>query len=240
MKIRIGNDVQLKVSLSLGEEVEHTNIQSMRAIFVNATLKDKIKEEFKKKNRFIGRFPIEPFVDEFTPCNCCINSMGYPRYNVKVFNEYNGFGVNPDWNKSLPVKEMPIFEYQSEVYRTGDPSAVKVLFPAEAQVQIGKYDLILVVNIFQSGFKNNVRTITVDFKNVFELVSSSEEADMVDPVLIELNNTSEGYEPYDVYVVSGKYSNDDIHLTSDIKLKRNDMGTVNIDVSPINGWYVEE
>ena len=67
MKIRIGNDVKLQVNLSLGEGVDYTNIQSMRAIFVNATLKEKLEKEYIKKNRFIGRFPIEPFVDESTP-----------------------------------------------------------------------------------------------------------------------------------------------------------------------------
>lgn len=234
MKIRIGNDVQLKVSLSLGEGVDYTNIQSMRAIFVNATLKDQLEKEYKKKNRFIGRFPIEPFVDEFTPCNCCINSMGYPRYNVKVFNQYNGFGVNPDWDKCFPVGEKPITEYQSEVSHTSNARMVNVLFPAEAQRFVGQYDLILTINIYQAGFKNNIRTITVDFKNAFELVETSSEADIVDPVQIELNNQSESDQSSDIYIVSGTYSD------NDIKLRRNDNGVINVDISPVSGWYEGE
>ena len=86
MKIRIGNDVKLQVSLSLGEGVDYTNIQSMRAVFVNTTLKEKLEKEYIKKNRFIGRFPIEPFVDEYTPNAYCINSNGNPRYHVRVYN----------------------------------------------------------------------------------------------------------------------------------------------------------
>lgn len=230
MKIRIGNDVKLQVSLSLGDEIDYTNIQSMRAIFVNTTLKEKLEKEYIKKNRFIGRFPIEPFVDEYTPNAYCINSNGNPRYHVRVYNQYNGFGVKPNWDKCLPIGEMPVLEYQAEVMHTQDPQIVKVLFPAEVQKYLGVYDLVIVANVYEPGFKGNIRTITVDLKNAFELVSSSSEADINDPVQIEINNTSDTEPQQDIYIVSGSYSN------NNIQLRRNDNGVVSFDIQPVN-WY---
>ena len=107
MKIRLGNDIRLKVQLTYGEE-DYANIQSAQAFFINTTLKNKLKEEYKKKNRFIGRFPIEPFVNEFEPSAYNINSAGYPRYRAFVSNRYNGFGVKPCWKEDAPVKDSDI------------------------------------------------------------------------------------------------------------------------------------
>lgn len=108
------------------------NVLTARAFFVNTTLKEKLEKEYIKKNRFIGRFPIEPFVDEFEPCCRNINSVGYPNYRAYVHNTYNGFGVNPDWKKSMPIRDVDITKYQSEVERTVDPDTIIVTFPAEA------------------------------------------------------------------------------------------------------------
>ena len=233
MKIRIGNDVKLQVSLSLGDEVDYTNIQSMRAIFVNTTLKEKLEKEYIKKNRFIGRFPIEPFVDEYTPNAYCINSNGNPRYHVRVYNQYNGFGVKPNWDKCLPIGEVPILEYQAEVMHTQDPQIVKVLFPAEVQKYIGIYDLVIVANVYEPGFKGNIRTITVDLKNAFELVNSSSEADINDPIQIDVDDTYDTEPKQDIYIVSGSYSN------NNIQLRRNDNAVVSFDIQPVE-WYEED
>jgi hypothetical protein len=43
-KVRIGNDIRMKVRLSFGEE--YANILSVRAIFINKTLKDKLEKEY--------------------------------------------------------------------------------------------------------------------------------------------------------------------------------------------------
>ena len=36
------------------------------------------EKDWKNKSRFIGRFPIEPFTDEYLPTAYDINSSGYP------------------------------------------------------------------------------------------------------------------------------------------------------------------
>lgn len=113
---------------------------------------------------------------------------------------------------------------------TQDPQVVNVLFPSEVQKYIGMYDLVVVVNLYEPGFKGNIRTITVDLKNAFELVNSSSEADINDPVQIEINNTSNTEPKQDIYIVSGSYSN------NNIQLKRNDNGVVSFDIQPVS-WY---
>jgi hypothetical protein len=83
MKIRIGNDISLKIQLTFGDS-SSANVLSAEAFFVNTTLKNKLEREYKKKNRFIGRFPIEPFTNEFEPSEYCINSTGFPKYKAFV------------------------------------------------------------------------------------------------------------------------------------------------------------
>lgn len=235
MKIRIGNDVQLNIQLTLDGTEDRANIQSLRAIFVNTTLKEKLQKEYKKRNRFIGRFPIEPFVDEFEPNEYCINSTGYPKYNVTVYNQYKGFGVKPDWNNSFPVKQQPITEYYAEVNHTQIQDVVSVLFPGEAQLYEGSYELVVIAKVYQAGYKNNIRTVATNYKNVFELVKDSQEEGVNNPVQIEIVNSDNTEVPQDTYVVSGSYSN------NQIKLRRNDNGIINVDVEPIMiGWYEDD
>lgn len=222
MKIRIGNDVRLNISVTLGNEVDYTNIQSMRVIFVNSSV---------AKNRFIGRFPIEPFSDEFTPDQYCVNSLGHPKYRAKIRNRYNGFGVYPDWNKCLPVEQPIAIEYQNRVVNIDNPQSVSVTFPAIAQKHVGIYDIIIIANIYDQSYEHGIRTTTVDVKNVFELVSSSQEADTVGPVQIDIDDNTTTSDVDDIFIVSGSYSN------NDIRLRRNDNGVINIDVSSISGWY---
>jgi hypothetical protein len=131
-KIRKGNDIRLKIQLKLTGTEDFANIQSLRAIFINTTLKKKIESEFIKKNRFIGRFPIEPFVDEYEPNAYNINSTGYGKYRAFVFNEYNGFGLKPNWKKSMPIRDVDMVEYFAPVTSTQDAKIKIVDFPAEA------------------------------------------------------------------------------------------------------------
>lgn len=247
MKVRIGNDIRLKVRINANVNLwrfgdafpvqfntGNTNIQFANVYFVNATLKAELEKEYKRKNRFIGRFPIEPFVDEFEPSAYNIHSTGYPKYKAFVFNEYKGFGVNPCWKNTFPIKEVDAVEYLACTERTSNPGEIIATFPAEAQLKVGKYDMIIVAKIFAPGYMNNVRTITLDYKNVFELVNSLSESDTDIPTDIDIDDPTtepEVSDVTDVYVVSGQYRNNSINI------KRNDNRTINIDVSPISGWY---
>lgn len=230
MKIRIGNDIRLKIQLTFGDS-SSANVLSAEAFFVNTTLKNKLEQEYKKKNRFIGRFPIEPFTNEFEPSEYCINSTGFPKYKAFVMNSYNGIGLRPNWKNVAPIKEMEYTVYRTGISRTVDPSIVVVTLPASAQLYEGEYELVVTAKVFDQGYANNERTVTANYKNVFELVSDSEGESVNNPVHIDIVNTSSEEPLNDVYVLAGRYNNNSIHLS------RNDNATVNIDISPITEWY---
>ena len=237
-KIRRGNDIQLKIQLRLNNSDEFANIQSLRAVFVNSTLKDKLEKEYIKKNRFIGRFPIEPFTDEFEPTAYNVNSTGRHCYRVFVHNQYNGFGVYPDWKKSMPIRDVDYTNYYAEISRTRDTKTVVVTFPAEAQLFDGVYGLVVIAKIYDSGYKNNTRTITTNYNNLFELVGDSEDA-TDQKVQIEVTDAENTEPSGDIYVVSGTYAGS-VDGKETIKLSRSDNSVVNIDVNSISGWYEEE
>lgn len=230
MKIRIGNDISLKIQLTFGDS-SSANVLSAEAFFVNTTLKNKLEREYKKKNRFIGRFPIEPFTNEFEPSEYCINSTGFPKYKAFVMNSYNGIGLRPNWKNVAPIKEMQYTVYRTGIERTVDPSIVVVTFPASAQLYEGEYELVVTAKVFDQGYANNERTVTANYKNVFELVSDSQAESVDNPVQIDIVNTSDEESTNDVYVITGRYDNNSILLS------RNDNTTVNIDISPITEWY---
>lgn len=227
-KVKIGNDIRLKVQLSLGEEVP--NILEAQAFFINTTLAKKLKQEHDRIYKYIGRFPTEPFSKGFQPDPYNINSCG-PKvtYHVPVANLYNGFGVYPKWDKMGPWKDMDVTVYRSEVERTQDPKVIIVTFPAEAQKFEGTYELLITAKVYDPGYKNNSRTVTASYDSLFKLVKDQSAAD--NPVQIEIVNTDDAADMQDVYVVAARYDNDAIHLN------RNDMGVIDIDISPITEWY---
>ena len=207
---------------------EFANIQSMRAIFINTTLRENLERAFIKKNRFIGRFPIEPFVHEFEPSAYNIHSTGYIRNKVFVHTPYQGFGLHPDWNKCMPVHDEDYTRYFAPVTSTTDPRVKIIDFPAQAQLTEGVYQLVIIAQVFDPGYKNNLRTVTVNYNNVFEIVKDSEDA-TDNPVQIEINDEPDLNKPQDIYVVSGQLSG------NDLRLHRSDNSVINIDVSP--NWY---
>lgn len=234
VKVRIGNDIRIKIQLTFGED-SPASVLSAQAFFINRTLKDKIDAEHKKKNRFIGRFPIEPFTNEFDPTAYCINSTGYPTYKTPVLNAYCGYGYKPNWKNCAPVKDMNCTMYHTSIEYTADPSIVYVDFPARAQRYPGVYDLVVVAKIYDEGYSHNSRTVTVDYKNIFELVSETDPEGQTPyefhPMLIDVVNESASSGKNDVYVVNGRYDN------NSIVLERNDQTDVVIGVSPITEWY---
>lgn len=237
MKVRIGNDIKLKVQLTFGEDTDMLNINSAKAILVNTTLKEKLEREFKKMHRFFGRFPIEPFVDEFEPSAYNIHSTGYPKYRAIIPNPYKGFGVYPDWKNVFPIKDINVTVYHAEVKRIS-PDTIVVMFPAEAQLYPGEYSLIVKAKIQDPGYKHGERTVCANYNNMFEIVSDTEDADetgihIIDqPAVIDVVEDPDQQE--DVYVAGGTYNN------GVIRLQRNDNGVVDIDVtelSDIASWY---
>lgn len=66
--------------------------------------------------------------------------------------------------------------FLAPVEATESKNKVKVYFPAQAQLYTGVYKLVIVAKVYEPGYcKDNLRTITIDYENVFTLVGSSDE-----------------------------------------------------------------
>ena len=221
------------------------SIRSIKAILVNTSREKFYLDNLKKKTRFISRFPIEPYIEAFrsTPYNVC--NSGYPTWRAypvqRYFAPYHGFGVTPDWRDIYPTPKINDTKYVAEVTTTDDPNIVSVFFPAKHQLHVGIYKLIIVAKVYAPGYnKHNLRTITVDLDDVFELVNNSNDAydnDMNINVHItneeqHVENTDE--ETVDVYVDSGVYND------GNLLLNRTDGSTVDVDFSSLSDWYEGE
>lgn len=66
--------------------------------------------------------------------------------------------------------------FLAPVEATDSKNKIKVYFPAQAQMYTGTYKLVIVAKVYEPGYcKNNLRTITIDYENVFTLVNSSDQ-----------------------------------------------------------------
>ena len=231
-------------------------IRSVKAILINNTLKEKRAEEFKKKNRFITRFPIEPCIEAFhsTPYNVC--NSGYPTWHTYPLwygkqehflysphhHYYKGFGPNPHFDglyRPLPMNDGS--EYYADVMATEMQNVVEVSFPAEDQRFTGKYTLIIVAKVYAPGFNHqNLKTITIDFPDVIELVKTSDEVEDNDiagthsQVIDKLPAFEVIVDPdTDVYVNNASLQTDN---GSRIVLERTDGENINIDMSSVLDW----
>lgn len=181
MKIRIGNDIALNIHLSQKYIKDPINIKNVQCIVV----------------------PGECCSDTpFTPSKYDINRCGLPVYHMLPccdgasysMRQYNGFGVD--------IKKDEVYvadcccnndnQCRLEVRSMGAPDSFMAFFPAYNQRVVGKYKLIVVAELFEPGYdKNNLRTVTIDYPDVFELVSSSSEADAASSVSIQVGNGSD-------------------------------------------------
>lgn len=66
--------------------------------------------------------------------------------------------------------------FLAPVEATDNKNKIKVYFPAQAQIYTGTYKLVVVAKVYEPGYcKDNLRTITIDYENVFTLVNSSDQ-----------------------------------------------------------------
>ena len=181
MKIRIGNDIRLDVQLIYNNINEQVNINSVKAFIINDTKRKEIEDELIKKPKFINRFPIEPFVDTYSSNAYDVKSSGRPTWNVFPCDcsqyIYPGFGVYPDWDHVYGFDRFKdITKYRAKVKYTEERDTIQVFFPAEAQLFTGKYSLVIVAKIYEPGYSDdNLRTVSIDYDDVFELVDKSQE-----------------------------------------------------------------
>lgn len=214
-------------------------IKSVKAILINTTRRDEDVANFRKQSRFITRFPMEPGLEMYhsTPYDICCS--GYHSWRA-----YPGFGLHPQFGgfRNILAKTRPT-EYVANVLATYKPNVVEVIFPAEDQYYVGKYKLVLVIKAFAPGYNNqNLRTITIDVPDVFELVKTTDEGEdtgfkiHVTDVIDKLPDGTEFYniDVPDVYVRQGGINEDTLALN------RTDNSTVNIDLSSITSWYNED
>ena len=224
------------------------SIRSVKAFLINTTLQQDYEKALKDKTRFISRFPMEPYYLPYEPNPYDICSSGFPGWRAyprrHLYMPYAGFGVHPHFGgiyKPLACIKSGI-EYVANVMATKDQHVVEVSFPARAQRFTGSYKLIIVAELYAPGFNNhNLKTITVDMPNVFELVKTTEEG--VDTgIMINVNNVvdilPDGDQTQDVvyddiYVNDGEFGNDSIALG------RTDGSTVTVDTSSVTGWWEE-
>lgn len=169
-KIRIGNDIRVRVTLNELGTQNSTNVKQLRAYFIH------VEDEPVSKNKY---------PQYYTPTQYSINCCGYYQYNAcpsnlyytdpHWFPGYNGFGVcstpfQPDYNI-----------FQAPVNILSATNRFEAYFPAEFQKYLGEYKLVFVVQLFQQGWGlNNVRTFTIDKGSVFILSDKSGTESSVD------------------------------------------------------------
>ena len=130
---------------------------------------------------------IDPKLNGIEPDENNIHMLGevpYHCYPKTYFvNTKQGFGIYPRWDKKyIPaIEEYGLTSYKAEVSFTDQRGVIEVTFPAEAQFFTGEYDIVVVAQIYQPGYSNNTKTITVDFSKWFTLVATDEEANADDP-----------------------------------------------------------
>ena len=198
-------------------------------------MQEKIIKDLSNKTRFISRYPIEPKLDEFTATVANLNHSGFPTYHVMpnshMIRAYAGYGVKPEFDKIYrPYKKYDLTEYRTPVERTQTPGQVYVYFPAEAQLFTGKYKLVVIAQIYVEGYgKKNLRTVTADYNDIFELVSNSEDADAEGTIELTIDEGSS--DRYEDFVEYGTYSGDgyvDLHMRSG--------NSVNVDLTDEFNW----
>lgn len=187
MKVRIGNDIALNIHLSQKYVKDPINIKNVQCIVV----------------------PCNGMVDTpFTPSKYDINRCGLPVYHMLPccdgirpccetsysMQPYNGFGVNIQKNDTYCVDPCCCGSNACKlaVRSLGAPDSFMAFFPAYDQHILGKYTLVVIAELYEPGYDySNLRTVTVDYSDVFELVASSEEADAQTSVAIQVGNGSD-------------------------------------------------
>lgn len=230
MKVRIGNDICLHVTLLGDEGMDYINIKSIRAFIVNTSKQheldvqrryDSVKyhdeiEDRRGVVKYISRFPAEPHCRPYHGTPFDLMHCGHPTFHVHPiwgYNPYCGFGIRPhtfdpfhnhlwgcddmmDLHDKMLMKDEDYkeqygrLEFMAPVMATEQPNTVDVHFPAENQIFTGTYKLIIVAKLYEPGYgKNNLRTVTMDYQDIFTLVGSSDEDGLSGNVTISVGNT---------------------------------------------------
>lgn len=247
----------------------NTTLQSKLEEQIKAAYKEYDDYINSDKIKYVSRFPLEPMPDEYC-CNkydiCQCSIPTYKANPLRYKNVYSGFGVCPHtfdgfkfgmYSKNFPneskikkaedeyMKEKDFIKYQAHVESSDRINNVYVYFPSEDQINPGIYKLIIVAQVYQPGYSkfDNLKTITVDYNDIFQLVDDStgisgDGQDIVIEVgVVETQNGTFDPTQQDLYVSKGEYSGNIIQLT--LSDGTHLAGNI-IDVSPITDWYEDD
>lgn len=194
-RVRIGNDIRLRINLLNMKGIDTINIKSIKVYIINASREKEKADKLANDTRFISRFPCEPHHPAFEPSAYDLNLAGLPRYYAYPEHHcnpcYSGFGVHPNWSRIYPVKNcVNDTEFIAPVQATEYKNQIYAYFPANNQLYCGVYKLVVVARIYQPGYYlDNLRTITMDYNNIFRLVDDSTGTNS--DVTIEIGASSE-------------------------------------------------
>lgn len=182
--IRIGTDIRIKVNIVDGEQtVNPINVKHVECYLINTT---------EENTYFASRFPQEPVSDQYEASEYHVNTCGHPVYftypDQHIVPIYQGFGLHPNWSRIYPMHHRADSDaFRAPVFAGEGMGQVVVLFPAEAQKRCGTYKLVIKAKIYQPGYSmiGNLRTITMDYDDVFTLVEDSSQADSDATIVIE-------------------------------------------------------
>ena len=159
--------------------IDTINIKSIKVYIINTSREKEKADKIANCTKFISRFPCEPHHPAFEPSAYDLNLAGlpryyaYPEYHCHYF--YHGFGLHPDWSHIYPVENCTNdTEFIAPVQATEYKDQVDAYFPANNQLYCGVYKIVVVARIYQPGYGlDNLRTITMDYNNIFRLVDDS-------------------------------------------------------------------
>ena len=188
-KIRIGNDINLDVTIQELNGMDVINIKAIKCFIINENplLIDQRGTAYEIRRCGLPTYHCLP-----SHCNghCtwkehrCYDGFGmYPcmhkNWHCDLYPHYDYFYRNPYGRyqlKCVNPGHKP-FEFIAPVKALEQRNKVRVYFPAIAQALCGMYSLTFVIDLYEPGYHcNNLRTITVDYNNVFELVPNMEGA----------------------------------------------------------------
>lgn len=178
-RIRIGNDIRLRINLLNMKGIDTINIKSIKVYIINTSREKEKADKIANCTKFISRFPCEPHHPAFEPSAYDLNLAGLPRYYAYPEHHchyfYHGFGLHPDWSHIYPVNNCTNdTEFIAPVQATEYKDQVDAYFPANSQLYCGVYKIVVVARIYQPGYGlDNLRTITMDYNNIFRLVDDS-------------------------------------------------------------------
>lgn len=129
------------------------------------------------------------------PCDKHCNCMIPPHH--EMYHEFFTDFLHPNTtlHHDLDVHPIMPFEYYPEVISTPERNRFFIMYPANDQRFIGNYTLVVTAEVYEPGYNNdNIRTITIDYPNIFELVEYTCQAD--NDVVISVGTPNENNVDY--------------------------------------------